>query len=86
MRLKKEFVTVPEGDSAITVSTDTSLFSGMMRSNKTAAYIISCMQDDISLDEICLRVKNKYDVDDQTVRNDVENIVEQLRAIDAIDD
>ena len=39
MKLKDEFVTVLNDSGSVTVSTDTKLFSGMIRGNETAGFI-----------------------------------------------
>ena len=40
MKLKKNFVTQDVGDSQVMVSTGRTDFNGMVKSNKTAAFII----------------------------------------------
>ena len=85
MKLKDSFVTVDDDKEAITVSTDTSLFSGLIRSNETAALILKCLEKETDIEAICSAIMKEYDADKDVVRKDVEKIVAQLRDIGAID-
>ena len=84
MRLKEEFVTVLNGDDYVTVSTDTQLFSGIIRSNSTASFILSCLEEETDVDTIVGKLLEKYDVEKTVVRIDVEGIIEKLRSINAL--
>ena len=84
MRIKEEFVTVTDKDSSITVSTDTKLFSGMIRSNETASFIISCLEKETNVDEIVSKLLNEYDVNEEKATNDVLKVIETLRQIGAL--
>ena len=75
MRLKEEFVTVLNDDGSVTVSTDTELFSGMIRSNSTASFILSCLEEETNVDSIVGKLLEKYDVEEPVVRKDVEGII-----------
>lgn len=86
MRLKKEFVTVLNDDGSITVSTDTKLFSGMIRNNKTATKIIRYLEEETSVEDIAKKLCEVYEADFEIVKKDVEEIIDKLRSIGAIDD
>jgi len=86
MRLREEFVTVFNDESAITVSVDTKLFSGMIRSNETAAFIIKCLEKETSVDDIVEKICEEYNCDREIVKADVERVIEKLRSINALTD
>ncbi len=86
MKLKNEFVTVTDKNGTITVSTDTSLFSGIIRSNATANFILECLKSDTSLDQIVNKMTTEYAVDETTARRDVEAVIAQLNSINALDE
>ena len=86
MKLKEEFVTVLNKDSSITVSTDTKLFSGMIRGNETAAFMMKCLEKETSVDEIVAAVLHEYEADETLVRKDVEDLISKLRSVNAIDE
>lgn len=48
MRLKAEFITHEGAEEHITVSTGNASFSGMIRSNRTAGFIIECLKKDVT--------------------------------------
>ncbi len=86
MKLKNEFVTVLNNDTFVTVSTDTKLFSGMLRGNSTAAFIMKCLEEEISFDKLIEKICDSYEADYETVKTDVEQVIEKLRLINAIDE
>ena len=86
MKLKKEFVTVADGEGSITVSVDTGLFPGMIRSNETSAFILKELQKDTTVEQIVERLYETYDADKEVIKKDVEGIIERLRAVGALDE
>ena len=61
-------------------------FSGMVRSNSTAAFIINLLKDDTSIEEIVEKVLAEYNAERSVVENDVERVIASLRSIGAIDE
>ncbi len=86
MRLKSNFVTQDVGDTQVMVSTGSTDFNGMVRSNKTAAFIINCLKNDTTRDEIISRMLEKYDASEEVISNDVDKVLESLRKIGAIEE
>lgn len=85
MKLNKGFIAHKDGEETLLVSTGASKFSGMVRSNPTAAFIIECLQNDTTEAEIVEKMANKYDGPKEAMEKDVKNVVAQLRKIGAID-
>ena len=85
MKLNKAFLTHNDGDQKLLVSTGSSKFSGLVRSNETAGFIISCLEKDTTEAEIVAKMQQKWEVTDEIARRDVRKVVEQLRGIGAID-
>ena len=86
VKLNKGFITHNDGDETILVSTGASKFSGLVRSNETAGFIIECLENDITEAEIVAKMQEKYDGSKETMERDVKNVVAQLKKIGAIDD
>ena len=84
MRLKECFLTQRIDDQQIMVSTDNTVFKGIVKSNETAAFIIDTLKQDTSRDNIISAMLDAYDVDEETAAQGVDRILEQLREIDAI--
>ena len=86
MKLKKNFVTQDVGDSQVMVSTGRTDFNGMVKSNKTAAFIINCLKTDTTKDEIVNKMLEKYDTSEEVISRDVDKVLESLRKIGAIEE
>ena len=86
MKLKKNFVTQDVGDSQVMVSTGRTDFNGMVKSNKTAAFIINCLKTDTTKDEIVNKMLEKYDASEEDIRRAVDKVLESLRKIGAIEE
>lgn len=86
MKLKKEILTHSMDDTQIMVSTDKSVFSGIVRSNPTAAFIIDLLKEDTTPDEIKSKVAARYDAPMDVISKDVDALLEKLRSINVIED
>lgn len=85
MKLNSGFLTHDDGENKLLVSTGATKFSGLVRSNSSAGFIIECLETETTEDEIIAKMRKKWDVSDEIARRDVRKIVEQLRGIGAID-
>ena len=86
MKLKECFVTHDMSGEQVMVSTDTMLFSGLVRSNKTAAAIVDCLQTETTKEQIVDTLLQKYEVDKERLSNDVNIILSKLKKIGALED
>ncbi|MBP5579370.1 MAG: PqqD family protein [Ruminococcus sp.] len=86
MKLNKGFIAHDDGNEKLLVSTGASKFSGLVRSNETAGFIISCLESETTEAEIVEKMQKKYDGPKDEMERDVKNIIAQLRKIGAIDD
>jgi len=84
MKLKKEFITYDMDDKQVMVSTDTKLFSGMIRFNATGAYIIEYLKTETTKEEIVESMMKKFDADKEVISRDVQNVINQLISIGAL--
>lgn len=85
MKINSGFIAHNDGEDKLLVSTGTTKFSGLVRSNPTAGFIIECLAQETTEDEIVAKMQQKWEVSDEIARRDVRKIVEQLRGIGAID-
>lgn len=86
MKLKSNFVTQNVGDSQVMVATGTSSFNGMVKSNKTAAFIIDCLKTETTKEAIVEKMLEKYDASADVISADVEKVLTSLREIGAIEE
>ena len=85
MKLNSGFISHNDGDDKLLVSTGGTAFSGMVRSNSTAGFIITCLENETTEDEIIEKMLAEYDAPREVIARDVKKVVEQLRGIGAID-
>ena len=86
MKLSSTFIAHDDGAQKLLVSTGASDFSGLVRSNATAGFIIGCLETETTEDEIVAKMLEKWDVSEEAARSGVRKIVSQLRKIGAIDE
>ena len=85
MKLKKEFITHMSGEEQLMISAGGS-FNGMVRSNKTAAFIIDLLKEETSKEKIVATMLDTYDASEEIISADVEKVIEALRSIGALDE
>ena len=86
MKLKDGFITHESGGEHITVTAGNTDFNGLVRSNKTAGFIIECLKEDITKEGIVEKMLEKYDAPKERMEADVEKLLATLRQIGALDD
>lgn len=86
MKLKDGFITHDSDGEQIMVAVggEADNFHGLVRSNKTAAFIIDCLKQENTEEQIVDAILAKFDASRDVVRKDVHNIIEGLRKIGAI--
>ena len=81
MKLKDGFVTHDMGGEQIMVSTGSTAFSGLVRSNGTAAFIVDCLKEETTREEIIAKMLDKYDASEEVISADVDKILAKLHFI-----
>ena len=82
MKLKYDFAVqeVADGFVAVAVGDDAPKFSGLVRMNKTSAFIFEQLKGDVTMDELVRRMAQKYEADEGTLRESAEAFTSKLRA------
>ena len=86
MRLKDGFITHEGAEEHITVPAGGLSFSGMVRSNKTAGFIVECLKDEVTAEQIVEKMLEKYDAPKERITRDVEDVLAKLRGIGALEE
>ena len=86
MKLRDQFVTKVVGDTQVMVAVGGSAFSGVVRSNSTAAYIVDLLKEETSKDQIVAAMLEKYEVSEERASADVDKVLDTLRGIGALDE
>lgn len=86
MKLKASFITHTLGDDRILVPVGDAGFSGLVRSNPTAAFIIEQLRSDTTQEQIVDAMLQEYHAGRQQISQDVAAVIETLRSIGAIEE
>lgn len=86
MKLADGFITHELDGDQVMVSVKEGQFSGMVRSNPTAAFIIDCLKTETTQEAIVEKLLAEYDgVKKEEAAGDVAMIIEILRGIGAVE-
>ena len=85
MKLKEGFIAREIAGENMMVSI-TGAFSGFVRSNETAAFIVDCLTEETTEQEIIRRMLEKYDAPQEIISEDVKMVLDTLRGIGALDE
>ena len=85
MKLKDSFVTHDIDDTQFLIPLSQGGFSGFLRSNATAAFIINCLKKDTTEEKITNALLQEYDANRETVSADVRRVLDELRSIGALE-
>lgn len=86
MKLKEGFVAYNTDDTHILVPTGGQEFRGLVRSNKTAAFIIELLAKETDRESIVNAMMEKYGIDRELADHDAGRILQQLRDIHALEE
>ena len=84
MKLKENFVTHTDGGQQMMVDVSAN-FSGLVRSNRTAAEIVELLKSDTTEQAIVSELLKQYDVSEDVLQKDVHRILLKLQEIGAIE-
>ena len=83
MKLKESYITHDSDGEQILLDTSSS-FAGLIRNNKTAAFIVECLKEDITQEKIVEAMFEKYDAPKEILAKDVSEVIEKLRKVGAL--
>ena len=85
MKLKDTYITHDSDGEQILLDTSSS-FAGLIRNNKTAAFIVECLKEDFTEENIVEAMFEKYDAPKDVLAKDVSEVIGKLRKVGALDD
>ena len=86
MKLKTDFVTQSIDDTTFLVPVGAEAFKGIVRSNPSAAFILTLLQEETTEEAIIDSMCEKYEASRETIAGDVREILETLRGIHALEE
>ena len=84
MKLKDTYITHDSDGEQILLDTSSS-FAGLIRSNKTAAFIVECLKDNTTQENIVEAMSEKYDAPKDVLAKDVSDVIEKLKKVGALE-
>ena len=85
MKLKYTYITHDSDGEQILLDTSSS-FAGLIRNNKTAAFIVECLKEETTQEKIVEAMFEKYDAPKEVLAKDVSDVIEKLRKVGALDE
>ena len=85
MKLKDTYITHDSDGEQILLDTSSS-FAGLIRSNKTAAFIVECLKEETTEEKIVEAMFEKYDAPKDVLAKDVSDVIGKLRKVGALDE
>ncbi|MBQ7455390.1 MAG: PqqD family protein [Clostridia bacterium] len=86
MKLKDDFITQDIDGTQFLVAIGAEVFSGIVRSNKTAAFIVNRLQEETTEEKIVDAMCANYDAPRAVIAADVAEILGILRGINALEE
>ena len=86
MKLRQDFVTQDIDNTLFLIPVGVEDFNGIVRSNPTAAFIVDQLKEDTTKEKIVAAMRAKYDAPVDVIETDVEEILDTLRKIHALEE
>lgn len=85
MKLKDTFITHMSNGEQILVDVSGE-FSGLIRNNESAAFIVDCLKQETTVEEIADKMYEEYDAPREVLEKAVNDVISSLRKAGAIDE
>lgn len=85
MKLKDTFITHMSNGEQILVDVSGE-FSGLIRNNESAAFIVDCLKQETTVEEIADKMYEEYDAPREVLGKAVNDVVSSLRKAGAVDE
>ncbi|MBR3634661.1 MAG: PqqD family protein, partial [Lachnospiraceae bacterium] len=59
-------------------------FSGIIKSNKSAAFVVELLKEEHTEEELVEALYNKYDAPKEILKSDLNNLMDKLRKVGAL--
>ena len=86
MKLKDDFILHSVDNETLLVPTADADFRGVVQGNKTVGAILNCLLTHTTEDKILDSLKEKYEGDENEMREDIRGLIAKLREIGALEE
>ena len=84
MRLKDNILTHEIDGTQFLVPVGAEAFKGIVRSNSSAAFIVNCLKEEVTRDQIVDAMCDEYDAPREVLSADVDEVLDKLCSIGAL--
>ena len=85
MKMKDIFEIETIDDQQFMVCLDSTVLAGMIQLNETAAFIVACLKEETTAEALAGKMAAPYDVSQKEALSGVEQIIAQLRQLNALE-
>lgn len=85
MKLKEGIITHTNEDGFMLIGSGSDSFNGIIKLNKTGEYLVSCLKEETTIEEILEKFKAKYNATEDEIKDGVIGAINQLKEVNAID-
>jgi len=87
MKINEKFISHESNGETIIIDATGSVFSGFLRSNATAAFIVKCLAEETTEDQIAEKMLSYFEgATEKDVKEDITMVISKLRSVGALDD
>lgn len=86
MKLKDCFITYENNKDDIIIMDSSARFSGLAHSNRTASFIVECLKQETTEEEIAVKMSEKYEATEEQILESIGTVLDALRKMNAIDE
>ena len=86
MKLKPDFMTHEIDGTQFLIPLGGEAFSGVIRSNETAAFIVDALADDVTEEQLVERMLKEYNASREDAEEDVRSVLATLRSVGALEE
>ena len=86
MKLKNDYITQTIDETQFLIPVGSESFNGIVRSNKTAAFIVDLLKEETTEEKIIDALCARYDASREVITADVRKILDTLRSINALEE
>lgn len=87
MKLNENFISHNSDGENILIDVTGEKFAGLVRSNATAAFIVDCLAEETTVEEISAKMMSAFEgADEKSVMDDIIMVTDKLRKIGALDE
>lgn len=85
MKIKDSYILSEVGDDSLIIPTD-GTFSGVMRINDTAKFIIECLREETTKENVIDELEKEYDAKRDEIEDAFDSTIEALKKIGALEE